>query len=145
METAICTSTLTRVGPRGGCLEAQHRSQESGAVGQPRSVLVDDLHLIAFKDRDIDEFTALFAAMVLDDQQAGIYDLEHEAKPRDASGRSPDAQDIAISPDTQMDTRAFDRRRDACQQTRLERQRVFEAERMLGFFGPEKREGILET
>ncbi len=91
IETASSIRTVDGRVPVRGRVEAEQRRQQGRAVGQRRAPLVDDLDLVAFEHRDVDELAAV-AAVMLDDQQARGGDLEHEAERRNRARRAPDAQ-----------------------------------------------------
>ena len=130
--------------PRGWRIEAQERGQELRTVGQARSLLVDDLDLIAFEHSDVHELPDL-PAMMLDDEQSGRCHLEDEAKRGNRSRHPPDAQWVFPRPDTQVNPGALDRGGDADQRARLERQWLSENDGVDGLVGESSASEIFGT
>ena len=57
----------------------EQRTEDRRTVGQGRGMLVHNFDLIAFEHCYIDELARLIAAVMFDDEKAGLGYLQHEA------------------------------------------------------------------
>ena len=95
-------------------VEAEQRGEQRRAIRQARRLFVDDLDLVAFEHGDVDELPRFFAAVMLDDEQSGRRDFDHDAQRRNRARRAPHRQiAIVAAPDAQMNAGALNRGREA--------------------------------
>src|SRR4051812_19799724 len=126
---------VDRVRRRLGRAEAEQMSQKLRAVGQGGAALVNELHRVAFEHDDVYELARLAPTSVLDDEQTGRYDFEHEADARHVARRAPYAEARAVAPDAEVYAGAFDRWREARERDGVERETLLEAERAARLLG----------
>ena len=127
------------VARRSSLPEPEERQQQRRTIRQVRRRLVDDLERIALQHEDVDEL-ARFGASMLDDEQAGLGDLEDETEQRDVTRRAPDPQLVSFGPHAEVNARAFDRRRQLGEPGRRQRQVPLESQRRARVLGPQERE-----
>jgi hypothetical protein len=120
---------IRRISQRSRRVERQKCRQDRGTVWSS-GAWVDDLHLIAFENRNIDELARVLAVVFFHDEQPGRRHLEHEAASRNRPGRSPYGEFVPVPPDTEVNSCTFDRWRHARQRAWIERQWTLEQERM---------------
>src|ERR1035438_8353126 len=109
-------------GSAGGVLgiESKQRGEQVRAVRQARRLLVDHLDLIALQYGDVHELFGFVAAAMLDNQQTGRDDLEHETGRRQVACGAPNDELRAIAPDAEVNARALHGGREARERLRGE-------------------------
>ena len=113
------------------------RSGQSGI--DPADALIDDLDLIAFEHRDVDELAERLVAM-LDDDQSRRDHFDDQAERRDLARRAPHEKVFAAPPHAEMNAGPLDRGRDLRQHRGRERQLRCEQQRMARLVGGQERE-----
>src|SRR5206468_11864525 len=105
------------------------------AIGNFSGMQIHPFDLIALEHRYIHKLARFVATVMFYDEQSRGGHFEHEAQARYCARSAPHKQLVWLAPDTQMNTRALDRRCHSREGRWMKWQRSLEYERMCGLCG----------
>src|SRR5690606_36733220 len=115
-------------------INAGQRRKHLEAIGAEGRLVIDDLHLIPFKHRQIAVLPVGMPTAVFGDDQAWLEDLDDQAVVRNHARGPPDSKVGGIAPLTKMETRPLDGRGESREAARGESDTPIQNDRIAGLF-----------